>query len=206
LGLGGSFDFGATAAPADTQPGFLPVTPTDTPTSGVYAFASDGWTNAGAGAFNRLTTYGPAGDPSSPRLAPLLRDGEWGYAGGGANNGQFQVTVAPNQDVQVSVYAGDVFAGRDNFNVYVGTPSNPLSTRLNPSLDTFKTTMQSAFQFVSYSGVFNPGANSALLITFETVYGGASNYWTVNGVDVRPVGLIAPLTLTRVGGNATVPA
>src|SRR5205823_11821760 len=77
LGLGGTFDFGTSNATGDpnTLPGFLPVLSSDTASSGAYAFANDGWLNAGAGAFNRLTTYGPSGDPASPRLAALFRDG-----------------------------------------------------------------------------------------------------------------------------------
>src|SRR5439155_27160052 len=123
----------------DTQAGALPVTPTDTPTSGAYSSTNTGWINPGAGAFNRTLTYGPSGEPNSPQLAPLLRDGEWGYAGGGANNGVFQVSVAPGQDVQVTAFVGDTYSGRDNMNVYVGTPGNPLGTRLNPSITTFTT-------------------------------------------------------------------
>src|SRR5205807_5645024 len=67
-------------------------------------------------------------------------------------------------------------------------------------------TTSQTYQYVSYSGVVNPGASSTLLISFETAFGGASQFWTVSGVDVRPLGLVAPLTLNRVGGNATLPA
>jgi len=114
------------------------------------------------------------------------------------------VTVAPNQDIQVTAFMGDVF-GRDHMNVYVGTPGNPTSTKLNPNLGTFDTTSQT-YRFSSYSGVFNPGANTTIVITIETTFGGANSFWTINGIDVRPIGLVAPLTLTKVGGNATVAA
>ncbi|MBY0513283.1 MAG: hypothetical protein K2P78_05160, partial [Gemmataceae bacterium] len=204
LGLGGTFDFQPTRAVGDpnTQPGFLPVLPSDTPTSGAYAGAA-GWLNPGAGAYNRLTQYGAGAEPASPQLARLLRDGEWGYAGGGTKNGVFQVAVAANQDVEVTVYAGDTYAARDNMNVYVGTSTAGPFTKLNPALGTLNA---ATGQFVSYSGVFNPGNNSQLVIMFETTGTGASAYWTVSGIDVRPVGLIAPLTITRVGGDATVRA
>ena len=76
---------------------------------------------------------------------------------------------------------------------------------MNPSTSTFNTAQQS-YKFVSYSGVFNPGASSAIYVTFETAYGGTSNFWTVNGLDVRPLGLIGRLSLHRVGGNVSTTA
>ena len=70
LGLGGTFDFQNTRTVGDpnAQPGFLPVLPSDTPTTGPYAGAA-GWLNPGAGAYNRLTQYGAGGEPNSPQLA-----------------------------------------------------------------------------------------------------------------------------------------
>src|SRR5204863_4584659 len=128
LGLGGTFDFGP--AGGSVQAGFLPVTPADSPTSGAYAFAGVGWVAPGGGTFDR---HAPLTPPNTPQLANLLVDGEWGYAGGGGNNGVFQVAVAPNQDVQVTVLTGDTFTGRDTMTVYVGTsPTGPF-TKLNPT-------------------------------------------------------------------------
>ena len=201
LGIGGSFDFQSPGSP--TQAGFLPVTPSDTNLSGAYAFANVGWLSgkAGAGSFDRTAGFGAAGTANSPQLANLLSDGEWGYsgpAGGSAanpNDGIFQVIVTPNQPVQVTVFAGDTYAQRDDFNVYAGNPIVGF-TKLNPTLSTFTTNGQT-YQFVSYSGVFNPGAGSSLQVQFETQNGGSSSFWTVNGLDVRPLGLIAPLSLVR---------
>jgi hypothetical protein len=192
LGLGGTFDFQPVGS--TTQPGYLPVYSTDTPTSGQYAAAKDGWLNPGAGSFDRSS---PLKQPAnSPDLSALLTTGEWGYAGTApsTNDGKFQVSVAPNQDVQVTTYIGD-YLPRRNINVYVGTPSNPYETLLNPSTTTF-TTSNEPYQFVSYSGVFNPGSSSLMVITFNTP--AAQQYWTVEGLDVRPLGLIAPLTISRV--------
>ena len=164
LGLGGTFSFGPSASPSLVQPGFLPVTPADSPTSGAYAFAGVGWTQPGACGFDRTTLT----MPNTPQLSNLVVDGEWGYAGGGANNGQFRVAVAKNQDVQVTAFIGDTYAGRDMTNVYVSTsPSGPFTT-LNPTLGTFNTAGQS-YQYVSYSGAFNPGDNSSIYVTIETV-------------------------------------
>src|SRR6185437_5649001 len=121
-----------------------------------------------------------------------------GPAGGSAanpNDGVFQVAVAPNQNVQVTVFAGDTYAPRDDFNVYVGNPIVGF-TKLNPTLSTFDTNGHT-YQFVSYSGAFNPGAGSSLQVQFETQNGGPSSFWTVNGLDVRPLSLIAPLSLAR---------
>jgi fibronectin-binding autotransporter adhesin len=200
LGLGGSFDFQTATNPLlHTQPGFLPVTNTDTFAAGAYAGAA-GWVNPVSG-FNRLITFGAAGDPNSPQLAALLRDGAWGWYNPGApnpnhsNNGRFRVSVAPGQDVMISVYAGDTYSGRDFLNVYVMDSTNTLITRLNPNSNTF-TTWYKPYQFVSYSGIVNPGSGSFIDIVFEDVIGG-DQFWTVNGVDVRPVGLVAPLTIAR---------
>ena len=196
LGLGGTFDFQPSTSA--TQPGFLPVFPTDTPTSGQYANANDGWLNSGAGAYDRGATYGAAGVPDSPELATLLQTAEWGNDGGGANDGQFQVTVAPNQIVQVTAYIGDTFgSGRDLINVYVGTPGNPYESLLNPSSSTFDTFASTSYKYVSYSGMFNPGSSSTLVFTIDKPYGGTSSFWTISGLDVRPLGLVAPLSLTR---------
>jgi hypothetical protein len=200
LGLGGSFDFQTATNPLlHTQPGFLPVTNTDTFAAGAYAGAA-GWVNPVSG-FNRLITFGAAGDPNSPQLAALLRDGAWGWYNPGApnpnhsNNGRFRVSVAPGQDVMISVYAGDTYSGRDFLNVYVMDSTNTLITRLNPNSNTF-TTWYKPYQFVSYSGIVNPGSGSFIDIVFEDVIGG-DQFWTVNGVDVRPVGLVAPLMIAR---------
>ena len=198
LGLGGTFDFQAPGS--STQAGFIPVVPTDTPTSGTYAFANVGWLSAGAGAFDRFAQFNTAGNPNSPQLVNLLRDGEWGYAGGSTNNGVFQVTVAPNQNVAVTAFIGDTYAPRDKMNVYVGVPGNPLAAKLNPSITSFDTT-GGTHQFVSYDGMFNPGASSTILITIETTFGGTSAFWTIEGLDVRPQGLIAPLALTRTASS-----
>ena len=197
LGLGGTFDFQPTTSA--TQQGFLPVYPTTTPGSaGPIGSAQDGWLNPGAGAYDRQATYGAAGVPNSPSLATLLETAEWGDDGGLANGGQFQVTVAPNQIVQVSAYIGDTFgSGRDLINVYVGTPGNPYESLLNPSSSTFNTFASTSYKYVSYSGMFNPGSSSTLVFTIDKPYGGTSAFWTISGLDVRPVGLIAPLTLTR---------
>src|SRR6185437_920615 len=97
--------------------------------------------------------------------------------------------------VQVTVFAGDTYAPRDDFNVYVGNPIVGF-TKLNPTLSTFDTNGHT-YQFVSYSGAFNPGAGSSLQVQFETQNGGPSSFWTVNGLDVRPLSLIAPLSLAR---------
>src|SRR6185437_4620107 len=97
--------------------------------------------------------------------------------------------------VQVTVFAGDTYAQRDDFNVYAGNGIVGF-TKLNPTLSTFTTNGQT-YSFVSYSGAFNPGAGSSLQVQFETQNGGSSSFWTVNGVDVRPLGLIAPLSLAR---------
>ena len=111
------------------------------------------------------------------------------------------MAVAPNQDVEVTVFVGDTYAARDNMNVYVGTSAAGPFTKLNPALGTLNT---ATGQVASYSGVFNPGNNAQLVVVFEATGTGASAYWTVSGIDVRPVGLIAPLALSRVGGDATV--
>ncbi len=197
LGLGGTFDFQPSTSA--TQQGFLPVYPTTTPGSaGPIGSAQDGWLNPGAGAYDRQATYGASGVPNSPGLATLLETAEWGDDGGVANGGQFQVTVAPNQIVQVSAYIGDTFgSGRDLINVYVGTPGNPYESLLNPSSSTFNTFASTSYKYVSYSGMFNPGSSSTLVFTIDKPYGGTSAFWTISGLDVRPVGLIAPLTLAR---------
>jgi hypothetical protein len=157
-----------------------------------------GWLNPGAGAYDRQATYGASGVPNSPGLATLLQTAEWGNQGGGANDGVFQVTVVPNQIVQVTAYIGDTFgSGRDLINVYVGTPSNPYESLLNPSPNTFNTFASTSYKYVSYSGMFNPGSSSTLLFTIDKPYGGTSAFWTISGLDVRPLGLVAPLTVTR---------
>ncbi len=197
LGEGGSFDFQPVGSA--TQPGFYAVTPSTTPGSATpVGAANDGWLNPGAGAYDRQATYGASGVPNSPGLATLLQTAEWGNQGGGANDGVFQVTVVPNQIVQVTAYIGDTFgSGRDLINVYVGTPSNPYESLLNPSPNTFNTFASTSYKYVSYSGMFNPGSSSTLLFTIDKPYGGTSAFWTISGLDVRPLGLVAPLTVTR---------
>ncbi|MBY0514053.1 MAG: hypothetical protein K2P78_09105, partial [Gemmataceae bacterium] len=213
LGLGGTFDF--QPAGSTTQGGFLPVTPADSAAGGAYSAAQVGWVNPGSGAFDRPLVYGPDGVPNSPRLAGLLQDGEWGYAGGGGNNGLFQVAVAPgalpDRLVQVTVFSGDTYAPRDSTNVYVRNLTTGARTKLNPTLATLSTAGQT-YQYVSYSGMIDPGSAATpgstkvlLQVEFEAVYGWSSSFWTVSGVDVRPLGLIAPLTLTRAGGNGAQP-
>jgi glutamine cyclotransferase len=199
LGLGGTFDFQPAGSP--TQPGFLPVLSSDTPSSGAYAAAQVGWVNPGQGSFDRVVTFGAAGNPNSPALQSLLRDGQWGYYGGGANNGVFQVAVAPGNLVQVTAFTGDTYAGRDTMNVYVVNTANGNRTKLNPTLASLNTAGQT-FQFVSYSGVIDPGAAASagstrvlLRLEVEAVGGGSSTFWTIEGLDVRPLGLIAPLTI-----------
>jgi hypothetical protein len=197
LGEGGSFDFQPVGSA--TQPGFYAVTPSTTPGSATpVGAANDGWLNPGAGAYDRQATYGASGVPNSPGLATLLQTAEWGNQGGGANDGVFQVTVVPHQIVQVTAYIGDTFgSGRDLINVYVGTPSNPYESLLNPSPNTFNTFASTSYKYVSYSGMFNPGSSSTLLFTIDKPYGGTSAFWTISGLDVRPLGLVAPLTVTR---------
>jgi hypothetical protein len=204
LGLGGTFDFAPTrpVVDANKQPGYLTVIPTDTPTSGAYASAGVGWVNAGAGAFDRQTPYNDI--PNSPQLARLLRDGQWGYQGGGSNNGVFQVKVAPNQEIAITAYIGDTFDARANTNIYVGLPNDPNPTLLNPTIQTFDTE-RFANQFVSYTGMFNPGASDTIWITVEVPLVPPNAYWTINGLDVRPVGLIAPLSITRTSSSDGTP-
>lgn|GEM_PF-3554756 len=204
LGLGGTFDF--QTGTSSVQPGFLAVRSNDTPTSGNYAFADVGWVNPGAGAFDRFAVFGAAGNPNSPQLVNLLRDGEWGYAGGGSNNGVFQVRVAPNENVAVTAYIGDTYAARDMVNVYVQDSTNPASrTKLNPTIATFNT-IGGPHQYVSYTGMFKP-TTGILHVIVETEWGGSSAFWTISGLDVRPEGLIAPLAITRTGStDGTLPA
>lgn len=214
LGLGGTFDFQPTRSVGDPhlQGNFhREVLPTDTltNTSSPYYFPSltayaAGWVNPGQGAFNRATTFGPAGEPGGP-LNKLLYDGEWGNAGSTTtgnvndpNNGVFQVTVAANMNVMVTAYIGDMYYQRDNTNVYVGN-SVVGFTKLNPNINTF-TTASTPDNYIGYSGMFNPGNSTVLQVVVETVLGGTSSFWTISGLDVRPEGLINPLTLTRVLG------
>jgi len=194
LGLGGTFQFKPVTSAL--QPGFLPVSPSDNPITGLYAPADDGWTNVGAGAFDRSKTpVAPSWVPNAPGVVNLLQSGEWGYAGM-ANDGVFQVSVAPNQNIQITTIMGDTYQARQNINVFVQVPGQPATrTALNPTSTTFDTIYQK-YQYVSYSGVFNPGNSNLLDVIFETNM--PANYWTVSMLDVRPLGLIAPLTLTRV--------
>ncbi len=193
LGLGGSFQFKPVTSAL--QPGFVPVSPSDTPTSGLYAAADDGWLSTGAGAFDRSKTpVAGAWIPNAPGLVNLLQSGEWGSAGA-ANDGVFQVSVAPNQPIQIATIMGDTYQARQNINVYVEVPGQPATkTALNPTATTFNTIYKN-YQYVSYSGVFNPGNSNLLEVIFETNM--PANYWTVSMLDVRPLGLIAPLTVTR---------
>jgi hypothetical protein len=198
-----SFDLMPVGCPVED--GYQPLYPTDTPTSGQYSGEGTGWIRAGGGAFDRAPIYGSAGLPNSPSLSGLLRSGEWGYAGGGANDGELQIRVTANRLQMVTVIAGDVYAPRDNMNVYVGTPSTPFGTKLNPSAETFNT-LNASYQFVSYSGVIDPGPNSIIWLSFETLCGGTSQFWTVAGLDVRPLSSTAPLSITRTSSSDGSPA
>jgi len=180
-----------------------PLYPMDTTSSWQYSMSGIGWVRAGGGAYDRVTMAGSAGMPNSPGLADLLRSGEWGYAGGGNNDGELELSVSPNQLQMVTIIVGDN-APRDNTNVYVGTPSAPFGTLLNPSLTTFNT-MNSSYQFVSYSGVIDPGSNSTICLSFETLAGSVSRFWTIAGFDVRPISSVAPLALTRTGSSDGAP-
>ena len=157
--------------------------------------------NPGAGAFDRPAVYGPVdGDPGGP-LNKLLYDGEWGWYGGGANDGVFQVAVAPNNNVMVTVIVGDVYAARDTTDIFVGNPTVGF-TRLNTTPGALGTTIgPNGVPYLTYSGMFNPGTSNVLQVRASAHAGGSSTFWTISGVDVRPEGLIAPLTLTRVLGT-----
>lgn len=182
LGLGGTFDFGPTGQQVQTLPApskqflFIPVGPNDTLGTNANGY---GW-NAPVNAFDR-TASDPWGTPSGP-ASKLLQDGAWGAASPAGGDRNFFVAVAPNQPVQVSLFVGDQYAAWATMDVYF---DNAKVGSVTPT---------AAGKFTRFVANYTPTGTAMTISVRQPL---STTYWVFNGLDVRPVSLVAPLTITR---------
>jgi hypothetical protein len=190
LGLGGSFDFELDSSGALTQPEWFSVVPSDTVSGGRYSKYNTGWVSRPL-AFDRDGTNGYFPPPGPFSL--LLRDGAWGFQGP-AEARDFRVAVAPNELLQLTAILGDTATINDHVDVLWSDNNGATFNLLNPAPDTFQNSLDKGFNFVSYSGTLTPTSDSLLV----RIRDNAGNYhWTIDALDVRPIGLRADLQLAR---------
>jgi hypothetical protein len=175
------FDFNAPSSPTQlpsappTVGGYIGVLPTDTYT----AARGFGWLTAAA-AFDR-------GAQSGTTRSDLLRDGHYGSAGG-AGSRDFRIDLPPGGPFQVTVTMGDATVSRDQMSVSVITGTGTGLSGINTA----------AGQFFNGSFTVTP-SGGAVVLRFAD--GGGDPYWVVNGLEVRPVAAVAPITLSGPGGS-----
>ncbi len=189
IGLGGSFEFGTATSPVQAGPYVVPppasywigVNGANTyPTKGYY-----GW-NTPVNSYDRGNN---SPNPAKTTFQNLLRDGNWF---GPVNVSRtFSVAAIAAGDYQVSITIGDTAVVMDN--VYVTIEGS--AQQLVP------TVFQN--QFITIAGVGQDVNNDGKLDISFVDKGGTHSYWHVNALDVRPLSLVSPVTITRADGMTT---
>ncbi len=190
IGLGGTFDFGTAASPVQAGPYVVPapgkywvgVANTDTYASKGYY----GW----ATAVNGYDRGANSPSPLKTTFQNLLRDGNWFGPLNVART--FSVAAVAAGDYQVSVTIGDTAVVMDSIFVTIEGNLTPIAVQK---------VLQN--QFVTVTGIgSDDNSDGKIDITFVDK-GGTHSYWHVNALDVRPVGLVSPVTITRADMMAT---
>ncbi|OWK44983.1 hypothetical protein [Fimbriiglobus ruber] len=142
--------------------------------------------------FDRQATD-PWGTPQGPSQA-LLADGAWGGSSvpGSAVQGTwtFSLQVAPNAPVQITLFVGDQYNQWPPMNLY-----------LNGQLYTGQIVPTGAGQFTAFQ-IPHYTQNNTTTLTISVQQPLAQSFWVLNGIDVRPLQLVAPLTVARYDGAA----
>ncbi|MBX3400314.1 MAG: right-handed parallel beta-helix repeat-containing protein [Gemmataceae bacterium] len=189
IGLGGTFDFGTKTSPVQVGPYVVPppgsywvgVSNTDTYASKGYY----GWTSP----VNSTDRGAASPNPTLTTFHNVLRDSNWF---GPLNvTGTFNVAVAAG-DYQVSVTIGDTAVVMDSIFVTIEGLATPIAVQKG---------LQGQFSTVTGIGS-DANADGKIAITIVDK-AGTHSYWHVNAIDVRPVGLVSPVTITPVGGVGT---
>ncbi len=192
IGLGGTFDFGTGTSPTQPAPYAVPpavaaVAPYWRSVVGTNLYAGFfGW-NLAANSYDRGAN---SPNPTKTAFQNLLRDGNWFGPINVART--FSVAAVAAGDYQVSVTIGDTAVVMDSVFVTIEGLATPIAV---------PTAFQN--QFVTVTGIgSDANADGKIGITFVDK-AGTHSYWHVNAVDVRPVGLVSPVTITRADGMAT---
>jgi hypothetical protein len=190
IGLGGTFDFGTTVSPTQAGPYTVPppgsyfvgVNGANTyPTKGYY-----GW-NTPVNSYDRGAS---SPSPMKTTFQNLLRDGNWF---GPLNvTRTFSVATVASGDYQVSITIGDTAVVMDNIFVTIEGLVSPIAV---------PTALQN--QFITVTGIGSDMNGDGKLDISFVDKAGTHSYWHVNAVDVRPIGLVSPVTITRADGMAT---
>lgn len=189
VGLGGQFDFSPTGQ--NVQVNTYNVTPA-TAYTGAQGY---GWVAAPPRGFT-----GPAlaaSPPPAQDVSNLFRDGVDGFSGL-SKAAVFRVDLAGSNPVQITAYLGDAFSARDGIQIDFsldGTTFTPMTPVGGLSYG--------VGQYNSFSGIVNPTTLSGgVYPVFVRIWdaGGVIPNWALSGLEVRPIGLISPLAITRADG------